>query len=143
MSASALISRRHCLLACCTAFSALGLAACATAPSATESQDALIQRFYQLVAAGDFDNCIPLISARSMSPEQLADFEPKLRRLLAGAKAKIDSKGGLQQVEVVERVLSEKDLVTKLRVLVTYRDGNTRRERINLFQENGVWKVQL
>ena len=143
MSSSAPISRRHCLLACFTTLSALGLAACAAVPSATESQDALVQRFYQLVAAGDFDSCVLLISARSMSAEQLADFEPKLRHMLAGAKDKIDSKGGLRQVEVVERVLSEKDQVTKLRVLVTYRDGNTRRERINLFQESGVWKVQL
>lgn len=137
------MSRRHCLLACFTTFSALGLAACATAPSATESQDALVQRFYQLVAAGDFDNSIRLVSARTIAPEKLASFEDKLRRLLTGAKRKIDSNGGLQQVEVVEREFSEETQVTKVWVLVTYRDGSTRRERINLCQENGVWKVQL
>ena len=68
---------------------------------------------------------------------------PKLRQMLAGAKSKVDAKGGLQKVEIVERVISEADQVTKLRVLVRYGDGNSRRERMNLFQENGVWKVQL
>lgn len=102
-----------------------------------------MQRFYQMMADGDFDGNIGLISARNLSQQQLADFAPKMRRLLAGAKAKIDSKGGLQKVEVVERVPSEDGHVTKLRVLVTYGDGSTRRERMNVFQENGVWKVEL
>ena len=43
----------------------------------------------------------------------------------------------------MERVVSEKDQITKLRVLLRYGDGNTRRERINVFLEDGVWKVQL
>ncbi|WP_034393368.1 DUF4878 domain-containing protein [Comamonas thiooxydans] len=138
MSASVSLSRRRCLL---LPFSlALGLSACATT-TPEQSQDELIQRFYALVAAGDFDACIALVSARNISREQLASFEYKLRRMLAGAKGMIDSKGGLAKVEVVERTLSED--VVKLRVLVSYRDGSTRRERINLFQEQGVWKVQL
>ncbi|KGH16439.1 hypothetical protein P608_06565 [Comamonas thiooxydans] len=138
VSASVSLSRRRCLL---LPFSlALGLSACATT-TPEQSQDELIQRFYALVAAGDFDACIALVSARNISREQLASFEYKLRRMLAGAKGMIDSKGGLAKVEVVERTLSED--VVKLRVLVSYRDGSTRRERINLFQEQGVWKVQL
>ncbi|KGG96046.1 MULTISPECIES: DUF4878 domain-containing protein [Comamonas] len=138
MSASVSLSRRRCLL---LPFSlALGLSACATT-TPEQSQDELIQRFYALVAAGDFDACIALVSARNISREQLASFEYKLRRMLAGSKGMIDSKGGLAKVEVVERTLSED--VVKLRVLVSYRDGSTRRERINLFQEQGVWKVQL
>ena len=138
-------SRRACLLGGLSLAAALGLSACATPPEPTaeQRQDALVQRFYRLVADGDFDQCIRLVSARNISKELLADFEPKLRRMLAGAKGLIDSKGGLEQVEIVERVVSEKDQVTKLRVLVRYRDGNTRRERMNLFQEDGVWKVQL
>lgn len=143
VSVSVLVSRRRCLLAGFATFSALGLSACATAPTAAESQEAMVQRFYQMMAAGDFDGNIGLISARNLSQQQLADFAPKMRRLLAGAKAKIDSKGGLQKVEVVERVPSEDGHVTKLRVLVTYGNGSTRRERMNVFQENGVWKVEL
>ncbi len=143
MSVSVPVSRRRCLLAGVAVFSALYLAACATAPTEAESQDALIQRFYRLVADGDFDRCIPLVGARNISKEALAGFEDKLRRMLAGAKAKIDSKGGLQQVEIVERVPSEDGQFTKLRVLVRYGDGNTRRERMNVFQEDGVWKVLL
>jgi hypothetical protein len=80
---------------------ALGLSACATA-TPEQSQDALIQRFYALMAAGDFDACIALISARNISRNQLASFEHKLRRMLAGAKGMIDAKGGLAKVEVVE-----------------------------------------
>lgn len=142
MSASVSPSRRRCLLLSFSLSLALGLSACATA-TPEQSQDELIRRFYALVAAGDFDACIGLVSARNISREQLASFEYKLRRMLAGAKAMIDSKGGLAKVEVVERTLSEDQQVVKLRVLVTYGDGNTRRERINLFQEQGVWKVQL
>lgn len=140
MSASVSLSRRRCLLLPFSLSLALGLSACATT-TPEQSQDELIQRFYALVAAGDFDACIALVSARNISREQLASFEYKLRRMLAGAKGMIDSKGGLAKVEVVERTLSED--VVKLRVLVSYRDGSTRRERINLFQEQGVWKVQL
>ena len=140
MSASVSLSRRRCLLLPFSLSLALGLSACATT-TPEQSQDELVQRFYALVAAGDFDACIALISARNISRKQLASFEYKLRRMLAGAKGMIDSKGGLAKVEVVERTLSED--VVKLRVLVSYRDGSTRRERINLFQEQGVWKVQL
>ena len=46
-------------------------------------------------------------------------------------------------MEIVERVPSEDGQFTKLRVLVRYGDGNTRRERMNVFQEDGVWKVLL
>jgi len=140
VSASVSLSRRRCLLLPFSLSLALGLSACATT-TPEQSQDELVQRFYALVAAGDFDACIALVSARNISREQLASFEYKLRRMLAGAKGMIDSKGGLAKVEVVERTLSED--VVKLRVLVSYRDGSTRRERINLFQEQGVWKVQL
>ena len=143
MSVTALVSRRRCLFAGVALVSALNLAACATAPTAEQSQEALIQRFYRLLADGDFDRCIPLVSARNLTKQQLADFEPTLRQILAGAKGKIDSKGGLQQLEIVERVVSEKDPITKLRVLLRYGDGNTRRECINVFLEDGVWKVQL
>lgn len=139
------LSRRTCLLGGVSLAAALGLSACATPPEPTaeQRQDALVQRFYQLLAAGDFDGCIALISARNLSKEQLTDFEPKIRRMLTGAQAKINAHGGLQSVEIVERVISEADQVTKLRVLVRYGDGNSRRERMNLFQEDGVWKVQL
>ena len=140
MSASVSLSRRCCLYLSFSLPLALGLSACATT-TPEQSQDALIQRFYALMAAGDFDACIALISARNISRKQLASFEHKLRRMLAGAKGMIDSKGGLAKVEVVERTLSED--VVKLRVLVSYRDGSTRRERINLVQEEGVWKVLL
>jgi len=140
VSASVSLSRRRCLLLPFSLSLALGLSACATT-TPEQSQDELVQRFYALVAAGDFDACIALVSARNISREQLASFEYKLRRMLAGAKGMIDSKGGLAKVEVVERTLSED--VVKLRVLVSYRDGSSRRERINLFQEQGVWKVQL
>lgn len=140
MSASVSLSRRRSLLLPFSLSLALGLSACATT-TPEQSQDELVQRFYALVAAGDFDACIALVSARNISREQLASFEYKLRRMLEGAKGMIDSKGGLAKVEVVERTPSED--VVKLRVLVSYRDGSSRRERINLFQEQGVWKVQL
>ncbi len=142
VSASVSLSRRCCLHFSFSLPLALGLSACATT-TPEQSQDALIQRFYALMAAGDFDTCIALISARNISRNQLASFEHKLRRMLAGAKGMIDAKGGLAKVEVVERIVSEEEQVIKLRVLVSYRDGSTRRERINLFQEQGVWKVQL
>ena len=142
MSASVSLSRRCCLHFSFSLPLALGLSACATT-TPEQSQDELIQRFYALMAAGDFDTCIALISARNISSGQLASFEQKLRRMLAGAKGMIDSKGGLAKVEVVERKISEEEQVIKLRVLVSYRDGSTRRERINLVQEEGVWKVRL
>ena len=142
MSASVSLSRRCCLHFSFSLPLALGLSACATT-TPEQSQDELIQRFYALMAAGDFDTCIALISARNISSGQLASFEQKLRRMLAGAKGMIDSKGGLAKVEVVERKASEEEQVIKLRVLVSYRNGSTRRERINLVQEEGVWKVLL
>lgn len=142
MSASVFLSRRCCLHFSFSLPLALGLSACATT-TPEQSQDALIQRFYALMAAGDFDTCIALISARNISRKQLASFENKLRRMLAGAKGMIDSKGGLTKVEVIERKVSEEEQVIKLRVLVSYRDGSTRCERINLVQEEGVWKVLL
>jgi hypothetical protein len=107
VSASVSLSRRRCLLLSFSLPLALGLSACATT-TPEQSQDELIQRFYALIAAGDFDACIALISARNISRKQLASFEHKLRRMLAGAKGMIDSKGGLAKVEVVERTFPRK-----------------------------------
>ena len=85
-----------------------------------------------------------MVSARSLSKEQLAELTPKLRQMLASAKSKVDAKGGLHKVEIVERVPSAtRENVTQLRVLVTYGDGNTRRERMNLFLDDGIWKVEV
>jgi hypothetical protein len=95
------------------------------------------------MAAGDFDACIALVSARNISRSSWRVLSTSCARMLAGAKGMIDSKGGLAKVEVVERKVSEEEQVIKLRVLVSYRDGSTRRERINLVQEEGVWKVRL
>ena len=103
-----------------------------------------MQRFYRALADGDFDRSISMVSARSLSKEQLAELTPKLRQMLAGAKSKVDAKGGLHKVEIVERVPSAtRENVIQLRVLVTYGDGNTRRERMNLFLDDGVWKVEV
>lgn len=151
-SVCACISRRHGLLAGLLTASALGLAGCTTAPPPTtapaatpeELQDALVQRFYRALADGDFDRSISMVSARSLSKEQLAKLAPKLRQMLAGAKSKVDAKGGLQKVEIVERVPSAtKENIIQLRVLVTYGDGSTRRERMNLFLDDGIWKVEV
>ena len=151
-SVSACVSRRHCLLTSLFTASALGLAGCATAPSDTaaptaspeELQDALVQRFYRALADGDFDRSISMVSASSLSKQQLAELTPKLRQMLAGAKSKVDAKGGLQKVEIVERVPSAtKENIIQLRVLVTYGDGSTRRERMNLFLDDGIWKVEV
>ena len=141
MSASVFLSRRCCLHFSFSLPLALGLSACATT-TLEQSQDALIQRFYQLIAEGDFDACMRLISARHISKQELAGFESKLRRILTSGQKLINSRGGLLKVEVLERVVSQEEQVTKLRVQVYYRDGS-RRERINLFQEQDVWKVQL
>lgn len=70
------------------------------------------------MAAGDFDGCIALTSARNISKEELAGFEKKLRRVLASGKQLMDSRGGLLKVEVLERTVSEEEQVAKLRVQV-------------------------
>ena len=142
VSASVSLSRRRCLLLPFSLSLALGLSACATT-TPEQSQDELVQHFYQLIAEGDFDACMRLISARHISKQELAGFESKLRRILTSGQKLINSRGGLLKVEVLERVVSQEEQVTKLRVQVFYRDGSSRRERINLFEENGVWKVQL
>ena len=132
---------------CCLHFSLLipftiGLFACATT-TPEQSQDALVRRFYQRIAEGDFDGCISLISATHISKQELAGFDKKLRRILASGQELMNSRGGLLKVEVLERTVDAAQQVTKLRAQVFYRDGSSRRERINLFEENGVWKVQL
>ncbi|NIF84504.1 DUF4878 domain-containing protein [Comamonas sp. Tr-654] len=142
MSASVFLSRRCCLHISFSLPLALGLSACATT-TPEQSQDELIQRFYHLIAEGDFDACMRLISAQNISKQELAGFDKKLRRIMASGQELIKSRGGLLKVEVLERTVSQKEQVTKLRVQVHYRDGSSRRERINLFQEDGVWKVQL
>ena len=125
---------------------ALLLTACAgpTPPLTPEQQqDALVHQLYRELAAGNFDACMDLVSRQSISDVEMEAFLGKVRHMLAGAKGKIDARGGLEKVEIVQRETVADGQRARVWAKVHYGDGGSRRERLDMILDQGVWKLRI
>ncbi len=86
-----------------------------------------------------------MVSASSLTKQQLAELTPKLRQMLAGAKSKVDAKGGLQKGG--DRGTRASPATREIRYPAAGA-GHLRRwqhppRAHDLFLDNGIWKSQL
>lgn len=65
----------------------------------------------------------------------------KWKSALAGAVDDIQSKGGISSIEIVDKKVHG-DIAT-VTVKVTFGDGSSETDTIDLIKENGKWKIQI
>ncbi len=65
----------------------------------------------------------------------------KLEKGLMDESEKMNKKGGIASIDILEEKINEDDAV--LKVKVNYKDGSNKTEKMNLIKENGDWKITV
>ncbi|MCZ2106141.1 MAG: DUF4878 domain-containing protein [Burkholderiales bacterium] len=127
------ISRRTCL----AMGLALGLSACFGA-----GPEAAVEGFYQAVAQGDADKAMGFLALESVSANEMLMVKPKIQMLVATGKAKIDANGGLKGVKITDQQPQGENAL-HVRLEITFQNGKTDSDTMNLVKEKDGWKIKL
>lgn len=65
----------------------------------------------------------------------------KLEKGIKKESESIEKKGGIKSIEVEEETIEEKTAVLKLKI--TYGDGSSKKDNVNLLLEDGKWKIGM
>jgi phage gp46-like protein len=93
----------------------------------------VVKRFYFLLSAGQTGAAIKECS------RELKSFGPKLDVAMEEAAREIRQKGGVRSVQVESEEIQGN--TAKLVVLITLKDGSTKKERHVLVLEEGRWRL--
>ena len=114
----------------------LGLALFSTGCFSTGPADT-VEQFYRNVEKGKLDDALELVSDSALS--QLP--AEKLKQGLQQATRDIDSKGGIDDIEILsEDIIGDTAEIT---VKITFGNGDSDEEDCSLIKEDGAWKLQL
>ncbi len=128
-----MISRRTCL----ALGLAVGLSACfGSGPEAT------VKGFYAAVAAGDTDKAIGFLALQSVSANEMIVVKGKVQMMVAAGKTQIDANGGLQDVQIVSQQ-EQGEAALRVQLQVTFKNGKTDTDNMNLVKEKDGWKIKL
>ena len=122
--------RIHLLLCSLALFWGIVVSGCSSSgPGAT------VQRFYRAVESGEVKAASEMISGSvvsMMGPK-------KLEAALQSETAKISRKGGIQSIELLSEETNGQ--IAEVRVRVTYGNGETDEQSVNLTRIDGRWMI--
>jgi hypothetical protein len=99
--------------------------------------EATVTRFHELVAEGEVEEALGLLSSDSFSTVSREKIRAGLRQMTL----QIDEKGGLADFEITES--KELGEVAKVSYKATFGNGDDDDGEVTLVQEDGAWKIQL
>ena len=126
-----LTMRKKLVLILVAVFVVLSLAGCSSGP------DGAVKGFFKALDAGEVDKAMGYLSTSTLN----ALGHDKWQAALTSAVKDLQSKGGLSSVKVVDKkVHGDTAVVT---VKLTFGDGSSETDTINLIKEDGDWKIQM
>ncbi|MBA3531379.1 MAG: DUF4878 domain-containing protein [Ardenticatenales bacterium] len=94
-----------------------------------------VENFYRSVEEGNLDDATALLSSRLVSTIGAS----KIKQGLAQQTQTIKDKGGIESISVdSEEVTGE---IAQVTTTITYGNGETGTETVNLMKEDGSWKL--
>ena len=130
-------TRRTCLTWGLALAAPLGLSAClGGGPQAT------VEGFYAAVAQGDVDQAMTWLALEQVSANEMMLVKGKLQVALAVSKEKIDANGGLGSIKLLEQT-EQGDNRMRVQVQVTFKNGKTDTEYMDLVKQKDGWKIKL
>ncbi len=88
--------------------------------------------------SGDVEGYFDYIN---VTKEERKDLEGFSRVKAAPLMEKYESKGGVAKVEVIEEEMSDDGMSCEIDVMITFKDGSTEKEDVDLDKVNGRWYV--
>ena len=77
-----------------------------------------------------------------LSPQLIqALWKEKLEKGIEKESESIKKKGGIKSIEVEEETIEEK--TARLKLKITYVDGSSKNDNVNLLLEDGKWKIGM
>ena len=101
------------------------------------SPDGAVKGFFKALDKGKIDDAMEYLSTSALNTLG----RDKWKSALAGAVDDIQSKGGISSIEIVDKKVHG-DIAT-VTVKVTFGDGRSETDTIDLIKENGKWKIQI
>lgn len=122
--------RIHWLFCLLALFWGIVVAGCASSgPTAT------VERFYRAVESGEVKAASEMISGSMVSMMG----PKKIKAALQGETAKISRKEGIESIEMLSEKIDGQ--TAEVRVRVTYGNGETHEENLNLTRIDGRWMI--
>ncbi len=126
-----LTMKKKILLILASVFLVLFLAGCSSGP------DGAVKAFFKALDAGKVDEATGYLSASTLGTLG----HDKWQAAWVSAATEMQSKGGLSSVDVVDKKVHG-DVATII-VKLTFGDGSSETNTMNLLKENGDWKIQM
>jgi hypothetical protein len=111
----------------------LMLCACSQSPEST------VEAYFDAVADNRVEEAIDFYSLKDVKESNLTTAKGKLQMIVGEQHARIEKNGGLASVKA--KLVEQKDDEATVEVEISYKNGQTKTDRIRLVKESGRWKL--
>lgn len=126
-----LAMKRKSVLILMLVFLVVGLAGCSSGP------DKAVKSFFIALDAGQVDKAMGYLSTSTLNTLG----HDKWQAALISASKDMQSKGGLSSVKIIDKKV--RGDIAAVTVELTFGDGSSKTDTINLIKENGDWKLEI
>jgi hypothetical protein len=114
---------------------ALMLCACGQSPEGT------VKDYFDAVAENRVEDAVNFYSLKDVKENDLTMAKGKLQMIVGEQYSRIGENGGLESVKT--KLVEQKDDEAKVEVEISYKNGQTSTDQIQLTKESGRWKLYL
>lgn len=115
-----------------------GLAGC----SSSSSPEKAATHFFELVNKNKIDEAVQMFSTRDVKAEEMTMAKGKFTTIVGRMYAVLQANDGLKgvQVDSVDPVSEDR---ARVNVTLTFKNGKTKTERLNMVRDNGNWMLSI
>lgn len=93
---------------------------------------------------GDFEKWVDGVAfGADASETNVKAGKAMLLAMMESGKEKLNEKGGIKDIETVSETISEDGKTAKVVLKMTYGDGSSEENKMDMIQENGTWKMDM
>jgi len=102
------------------------------------------KKYAGYLKSGDFEKFVDGIAVgEDTSEEEAKAGKAMFAAMMDKAKKSIDAKGGIKDIEVVSETIAEDGKSAKVVLKMTYDDGTTNEDDMDMVMEKGQWKMSI
>jgi len=113
------------------------LAACSSSPT----PETVVRDFINAAANNRVEEAIGYFSLEGVKGNDLTAAKGKLMMVVGDFYSRIEGNGGLDSVST--SLAENKDNTARVEAVMKFKNGQTKKERFDLIQESGQWKIHL